>query len=297
MCLLAYYRRELTKRWLDSSVVVVSQELCDEDPCMGVGPLWRGRWEVGEVERMVILREKKKGVAMGLLPFEDDDVAEEEGIDEIVFSVDGGEKEVLPGSSDGDGGDREYLFRRVRHLVVNTVPALAEVDASDLAMSPSTWTTEASQNLVALTERLEYERRANLLLRWDALERLESLFLDLRGYSLPRGARFLYEHDVARLAASLAGKRLALLVVAGLQSWYAYRGPDVLGIEEVEAGVWDAQREVFVDPGRGGCVNWWKMFKPAVRPGGRLVFVDKDARDGNELALLRPDSRLWAVPS
>ncbi|KAK3310613.1 uncharacterized protein B0T15DRAFT_43704 [Chaetomium strumarium] len=310
LCLPAYYRRELIKQWLGKSLVVISQDLDEHD---AVGPLWRGM-EKGEVERMVILRERE---AMGLVPFEDDDIViavkENKGeggggvkVKKRVLSVDGREKEKLPAltttsmeggapSSGKGGGGGEYLFQLVRHLVVNTVPALAEVEAFDLGMSPSTWTAQAARNIVALTERLEYERRANLLLRWDALERLESLFLDLRGYSLLR-ARFLYDDDVARLAASLAGKGLALLVVAGLRSWYAYRGPDVLEIEEIEAGTWDGRREVFVDAGRGGCVNWWKMFKGAVRPGGRLVFVDKDARDGDELALLRPDSRQWVVP-
>ena len=40
-------------------------------------------------------------------------------------------------------------------------------------------------------------------------------------------------------------------------------------------------------------VNWWKVFMKAVRPGGRLVLVDKE--DAGELSLLQPDAHHRAM--
>lgn len=206
---------------------------------------------------------------------------------EVVYGVDGGVKDSLPGGERSEGGAPRYLYQRLRHLVVNTVPALAGVQADDLGTVPSVWLPAASRNLVYLAERLDYERRANLLMRWDALESLETLFLDLRGYSMPE-TRFLYFGDVVRLAQGLAGKRLKLLVIAGLRSWRDYPGTEPLGIDEVEGGVWDPEDRVWVNASGGRAVNWWRAFARAVRPGGRLVFVDRE--DGDELRLLRPSS-------
>lgn len=279
------------------SVMVVSQRF------ESLGPLWR---EIPRevVEGMLLLREED---AVGLLPFEDDLCETGTGAiaassERGVFWVDGREKETLPrlsraGTRAGDGEDKSgpsYLFQRIRHLVVNTVPALAEVEVFELGMLPSTWGAEVSRNLVYLEARLEYERKANLRLRWDALERLESLFLDLRGYSLPT-AKYLFDEDVLRLAWSLSGMGLELLVIAGLRSWERlYPGPDALTIEEVEGGSWDLERQVWVDEANGG-INWWKMFERAVKPGGRLILVDKDAGRANDLRLLQPGRHYGAM--
>jgi hypothetical protein len=113
---------------------------------------------------------------------------------------------------------------------------------------------------------------------------LETLCLDLRGYSLPRG-RTLSEGDVAKIARSLEGKGLGLLVIAGLRSWWRYPGADPLTVAEVEEGVWSDQRQLWLNPRDEREVNWWKVFRGAVRPGGRLVFVDR--HDGGQLGLLQ----------
>jgi hypothetical protein len=184
------------------------------------------------------------------------------------------------------------LFQRVRALVVNCVPALADIEVVDLGMPPTMWGPVVGRNMVLLGERLEYERRANWRVRWDAMERLESLFLDLRGYMMT-GNKFLNHEDVLHLARSLKGKGLKLLVIAGLRSGARYHGPDPLRIEEVEEGVWDALGQMWVSRKWGRGINWWLMFRDAVRPGGRLVFVDK--QDENRLRLLRPGAgeRVW----
>jgi len=189
----------------------------------------------------------------------------------------------------GEGG---YLFKRVRHLVVNCEMELADVEATDLGVLPSNFGGVAARNLRFLAERLEYERRAQFFVRWDVMERLETLCLDLRGYSLPRN-RYLHKADVFRLARSLEGKGLEMLVIAGLRSWSHYPDTDPLEIAEVEGGIWDPEERVWVDERGPMDINWWMMFKNAVRPGGCLVFVDKE--NDLEVKLLRPDARHMAM--
>ena len=98
--------------------------------------------------------------------------------------------------------------------------------------------------------RLEYERKANLRMRWRAMERLESLCLDLRGYTYP-GAQYIRVDEVVDIAHSLSGMNLEVLVIAGLRSWGESPGPGVLSIEEVERGTWEAGSRAWVDEGRG----------------------------------------------
>ncbi|KAK4105432.1 hypothetical protein N658DRAFT_118658 [Parathielavia hyrcaniae] len=279
-----FYQRELVREWASRSVVVVGQEV----NAAAVGPLWREMSEE-EVKGLVLLREQR---AVRLLPFEDDFAfprgPEYDGAtpreEWMVYGEDFQEKERLPALwGEGREGPR-YVFQRIRHLVVNCVPALAGLEAADLGTVPSTWNPAAARNLVWLTGRLEYERKANLRIRWDAMVRLESLFLDLRGYTVTKNL-FINVEDVLRLARSLKGKSLELLVIAGLRSGTRYHGPDPLTMEDVEGGVWDAQWQLWGSKKRGRGVNWFLMFKDAVRPGGRLVFVDRS--DGNMVKLLR----------
>jgi hypothetical protein len=275
-----FYQRELMREWAGRSVVVVGQKQSR------VGPLWV-ELDREVVEGMLLLREE--GMVM-LLPFEDDFTGPWCGGDKgRVYGIDGREKDVLPGV-DGDGGKEvgpEYLFQRLRHLVVNTVPKLAEEEVYDFGMMPSTWNLKSRHNLRMLQERLEYERRANLLLRWDAMERLETLCLDLRGYNYP-GMRYLFEEDVTDIARSLWGKNLALLVVAGTRSWRRYPGFEAMEIDEVERGTWDRQKDAWVDERMGRSVNWWQMFARAVRPGGKLVLVDNQDGAGVRQQRLDP---------
>ncbi|KAL2132301.1 hypothetical protein VTI74DRAFT_3964 [Chaetomium olivicolor] len=223
----AYYHRELAKHWAAESVVVlghrvhnigplwakIPREIVEETVLLrdfrGVGWWLAGWWRL----RMIISREKsggrgwrwggeewwklKRGGAMGApggVGAAGESRKSGVGTAGRVYSVDGQEKVRLPplaGGGDDEGG-RVYLFQRVRHLVVNAVPKLVELEEYELGWLPSRWGVEASRNLVRLEHRLTYERKANFLLRWHAMERLESLFLDLRAYSLPK-VKHLYD--------------------------------------------------------------------------------------------------------
>ncbi|KAK3896375.1 hypothetical protein C8A05DRAFT_20631, partial [Staphylotrichum tortipilum] len=198
-----------------------------------------------------------------------------------VRGVDGEEKEVMPG-----GGGREYIHRGLRRLVVNSVLKLTDLEVADFGglIMPG-WHGRVWRGPGTLAEMLDREQMAHLMLQWDAMGRLNMLFLDLRGYSLPRNS-YPFDEDVARLAKSLE-ENLTLLVIAGLRSWWRYPSPDPIEIEEVEEGVWDPQLEMWVSGIPGVGVNWWRMFSGAVRPGGRLVFVDR--QDGNEIMLLEDE--------
>lgn len=282
-----FYRRELVRRWVDGGNVVVASQRAGL-----VGPLWV-RMEREVVDGLVLLREEE---IVRLLAFGDDSGGMK-GDGGRVFGVDGLEKEGLPAvrGEESDGAPR-YLFQRLRHLVVNTVPELTQLEAHHFGSLPRSWGPEVAQNLELIEERLEYERRANLLMRWRAMDRLESLCLDLRGYTYP-GMRYLAEEDVLEIAHALFGMDLKLLVVAGLRSWAEYPGPGVVEVGEVETGTWDRERRAWVDVGKAERVNWWEMFSRAVRPGGRLVLVDKQEGDGVRLLRLDPQPTHQAAMS
>ncbi|KAK0733426.1 hypothetical protein B0T26DRAFT_624713, partial [Lasiosphaeria miniovina] len=119
---------------------------------------------------------------------------------------------------------------------------------------------------------LDFERAAYLHVDWRQLSKLEMLFLDCRGYS--HGV--IERREIVDLARALrsSGMPLRLLVIAGLRSYHRYPGSEALTIDEVESGVPGPEQDVvYNDSGNG--VNWWLMFRRAVQPGGRLIFIDK----------------------
>ncbi|KXX81881.1 hypothetical protein MMYC01_202338 [Madurella mycetomatis] len=299
--LLGFYYREMVREWASESMIVVGQELTH------IGS--RGReMSQDEVDGIVLLREPR---SLGLLPFVDDFSLDEVGDGEMVgpavagkprnvtvCATDGREKDTLPpvrcftsapSYERGEGGKKEpkHLFQRIRHLVLNTVPALAVSEPWDVGTLPAATSHTLFPNMEMVRERLCFERKANFCLRWKALERLESLFLDLRGLSFLHKP-FLDLDEVGELALSLQGMGLKLLVIAGLRSWRCYPGPRVAEITDVEGGRWDPQWKVWIDE-RIGSVNWWWTFAGALQPGGRLILVDKQ-NGGSELKLGRSES-------
>ncbi|KAJ0159515.1 hypothetical protein CTA2_9547 [Colletotrichum tanaceti] len=117
-----------------------------------------------------------------------------------------------------------------------------------------------------LKMRIFVERGPELLaVDWAAMTQLETLFIDLRAYGRDRGS----EDGIRLGAAGMGCLRLRCLVVAGLRSGARYVRPTGW-----RACDWEAD-ETEVDGG----MNWVKVFRGAVREGGRLVFVDRRMLD------------------
>ena len=145
-CLPLDLQRELMCRWAAGIVVVASQR--QEALRLLVGPLCGldpASEEAGDVP-VVVLREEQ---AVGRVSNKDDfvkEVGDGEG-GRGFAGVDWYKKYSLPCFS-ADGGDHQkvylfenpvYLFERIRHLVVNSVPALVRVETRDLGMMPVAW--------------------------------------------------------------------------------------------------------------------------------------------------------------
>ncbi len=247
-----WIRAELTRRWVSGSgTVVVSLPRL--------------------VSHYMLSPQRKEE---RLLPYEEDTVTvdTQQGKVTRVTGRDGWEKEGPVGEVE-EGGELRYWYQRLRGLVVTR-----EWLRGDGAV-PQGWRTVEGRDVLA-----------NLKVRWEEMGRLEVLCLDLRRGGGPE-PEYMRNLELARLAQSLKGRGLALLVIAGLRSDASYPGGEASGVAEVEDGRWDARRRVWRKGSdeRGDDINWWKTFGEAVRPGGRLVFVDK--RDGGELSLLQPDAR------
>ncbi|KAK0667174.1 hypothetical protein QBC41DRAFT_324428 [Cercophora samala] len=152
------------------------------------------------------------------------------------------------------------------------------------------------------------EKANQFKIEWDKMPRLEEVYLDLRAMNLPttyprlspdtttNTEGYLGILFVAKIAKAMSGKGLRKLVIAGLRSYNGDRGYDSCGLRDdftvrksVTAGRWDANRELFMDTPYAGdwwysarrslqveIPNWWMMFVTAVRPGGKLIFVDRE---------------------
>ncbi|KAG7292598.1 hypothetical protein NEMBOFW57_002633 [Staphylotrichum longicolle] len=196
-----------------------------------------------------------------------------------------GKKEVVAGFAGGAAAEVAVgaAARDPIGVVLRTEKAVAMLPyeddrATDLAVLPLNFGREAARDLMILADRLEDERRAQFLVRWEAMERLETLCLDLRGYRAPPHP-FLAEEDVVQLARSLEGKGLELLVIAGLRSWACYPGPDELEIAEVEGGTWTHRS-------RHGLatldLRYSKEFTVTVNDGPSLSSLERYIRDRYE---------------
>ncbi|KAI6085862.1 hypothetical protein F4821DRAFT_260557 [Hypoxylon rubiginosum] len=176
-----------------------------------------------------------------------------------------------PGEKRTTPNGQPYIFKLLRHIVVNSPLTLANIDARSMA-GPGTTLSDA--NLEALNNAIDLDRTSHLWLSWSQMPQLESVLLDLRIYShdvnTDRG--FVSKTEIIARAAEMGRHlRLKLLVIAGLQSYCfstaykAYKSYTARHVEELD--------EIDGEP------NWVKLFICAVRPGGQLVLVDRPTDD------------------
>lgn len=190
-----------------------------------------------------------------------------------------------------DNGENQP-FHMIKHLIFNADAEFVEATAHDFVHTPDAFNGVARANEALLQARLDFEQCCGLFLRWDMMPQLESLFVDLRAYSVGYVGTEVLEQAAANMSSS--GLQLKLLVLVGLRSEEFYPGHDELHIEEVE----DSHEEYEFDPATAPAgelspePNWIRLFRGAVRPGGELILVDFQAA----LRVLQPSLRIQ-VPS
>ncbi|KAI1364636.1 hypothetical protein F5Y08DRAFT_353436 [Xylaria arbuscula] len=146
------------------------------------------------------------------------------------------------------------IYEYLRHVAVHSPLNLLSLDTSAFE--------RAGQ-----MNRLDRDRSAFLRLSWSKMPNLESVALDLRLYSHHTNTRrrCLSKNEIIARANEMGCHlKLKTLVLAGLQSYdffYDYERKSAHEIEQLEA--------------LNGEPNWIKIFRPAVREGGRIILVDK----------------------
>jgi len=272
-----FFQRELARAWLKSLIQI--EHLQPE-----LGPLLD---EELEFERM--LRDYE---ALTLLPYEDDwafrPLLE---VGNPILSVSDAEspernwKDVLPLTVPGEPSNPYY--KHIRHLMLNTPMEVWRMTVRDVVTMPiSGQLTPTAQSILnKVNYALCLERSQCLRVQWRRLEALDTLFLDLRGYSwgfTTDDDEGLAPRDVVYLAHSLVEStpNLKMLVIAGLRSYMLYTGINPLNIETAEAGTIMVNpftdQEYFGASTRDG-INWIMMFRAALRPGGKLILVDRQS--------------------
>ncbi|KAH9886792.1 hypothetical protein F4778DRAFT_757737 [Xylariomycetidae sp. FL2044] len=182
------------------------------------------------------------------------------------------------------GGDRKR-FEALKHLVVQSPLEVMGLDARGIAAGAGLANNNSGDGTLDLLDRaLDLDRAAALYLSWSRMPLLESLVLDLRIYShdLNRRRGCLRRREVVERAAKMGRHlRLKLLVIAGLRSYdldearYYY--------DDAGATTAAAAADVESRDRLHGQPNWIKLFLPALRPGGRIVLVDRVGDQAPEL--------------
>ncbi|KAI1073662.1 hypothetical protein F5B20DRAFT_574654 [Whalleya microplaca] len=163
-----------------------------------------------------------------------------------------------------------HVFSLLRHIVVHSPLELLNVDARS-ALRRDTGVSDAA--LDTLNTAFDLDRASHLYLSWSQMPMLESVLLDLRVYStdLNTDRGCISKKDIISRAQEMGRwLRLNLLVIAGLQSYSFFE----IKYEDITA------EQVENEDGLDGEPNWIKLFAPALRPGGKLVLVDRLLDDG-----------------
>ncbi|KAI0484864.1 hypothetical protein GGR56DRAFT_615905 [Xylariaceae sp. FL0804] len=161
------------------------------------------------------------------------------------------------------------IFTQLRHILVHSPLRLLGLNARDIIGRSSQMVDDEPERagLQALEAHFDAHRAAHLWLSWSLMPNLRNVLLDLRIYShdVNTERRILSKWRVIQRAEEMARHlRLELLVLAGLQSYSFATRYDGISAEEIEEA-----------PHIGGEPNWIRIFQPALRPGGKLVLVDR----------------------
>ncbi|KAI0543990.1 hypothetical protein F4679DRAFT_577189 [Xylaria curta] len=155
------------------------------------------------------------------------------------------------------------IHQYIRHIAVHSPLHLMQVNAENLRLAEHV----GHEEIEAINNALDLDRSAHLWLSWSQMPKLESVFLDLRIYShdLNTKRRCLSKFQLVDRAQEM-GRHLQLniLMLAGLQSYsfnVAYDGVTAQDVED-----WDLVDD---EP------NWIKIFRPAIRGGGKIILVDR----------------------
>ncbi|KAI0967114.1 hypothetical protein F4678DRAFT_475545 [Xylaria arbuscula] len=156
------------------------------------------------------------------------------------------------------------IYKHIRHIVVHSPLEFMLVNAHTHGL---VWDTENPDNMEIFNKALDLDRSAHLWLSWSQMPNLENVYLDLRIYShdLNTNRRCLSKFDIMHRAWEMGHTlQLKTLVLVGLQSYSfygVYNGETARDMEQLDT--------------LDGEPNWIKLFRPAVREGGRIVLVDK----------------------
>ena len=180
---------------------------------------------------------------------------------------------------EGPNHERRFLYKDIRHLMINSAPRFHQEIWEDTEYHSPFGTLPAhngphsqvvSANVQAVWERLFFENMLPLYVDYQALTNLETLYLDLQ--NVPRyteNPTYWQMREVTDLADRLKGKNLKLLVIAGLHTGGNWQHEREMKVEELAGGTDPAN-----PPREWWEVNWFAQFRGALRPGGKLIFVD-----------------------
>ncbi|KAI1383077.1 uncharacterized protein F4822DRAFT_440765 [Hypoxylon trugodes] len=157
-----------------------------------------------------------------------------------------------------------HIYDLLRHIVIRSPLTLLDLDARGL-VGPKAKIGYA--NLEVLDMAIDLDRASPLWVSWSQMPSLESVILDLRIYSnelnTERGC--IGKHEIIERAQEMGRwLRLKLLVIAGLQSYMFETSYKSYTMEQIET-----------EDELGSKPNWLKIFMPALRPGGKLVLLDR----------------------
>ncbi|KAI8629081.1 hypothetical protein F5Y19DRAFT_475642 [Xylariaceae sp. FL1651] len=159
---------------------------------------------------------------------------------------------------------RSPIYEHLRHIAVHSPLELLQVNAENSGILDK---DARGVSLEVLNNALDIDRSAHLWLSWSQMPKLESVFLDLRIYShdINTEHRCLSKYQIVDRAQEMGRHlQLKILMLAGLQSYSFETRYDIVTASDIEQ--WD---EISGEP------NWIKIFGPAVRPGGKIVLVDR----------------------